>query len=302
MNKTKIVATIGPASNSPEILKGLVLAGASIFRLNFSHGSAKDFVDIIARIRAVEKELGKPITIMQDLSGPKIRLGDIREKSIHVEAGMKLLLGPADSYCKDMPYMPFDHEVILESLVEHDRLVLADGGLEFVVVGRRSDELVILEAQNSGTVTSRKGLALPGKTTRVRALTEKDKKDLVDGIALGIDAVAMSYVQTADDVREARELITANTPRNIPICVKLERQGAVHNLPAILAETDIVMVARGDLGVECPLAKLPTIQKVIIKACNEATKPVIVATQMLLSMINSPSPTRAETKIGRAHV
>ena len=295
MNKTKIVATIGPASNSPEILKGLVLAGASIFRLNFSHGSAKDFVDIIARIRAVEKELGKPITIMQDLSGPKIRLGDIREKSIHVEAGMKLLLGPADSYCKDMPYMPFDHEVILESLVEHDRLVLADGGLEFVVVGRRSDELVILEAQNSGTVTSRKGLALPGKTTRVRALTEKDKKDLVDGIALGIDAVAMSYVQTADDVREARELITANTPRNIPICVKLERQGAVHNLPAILAETDIVMVARGDLGVECPLAKLPTIQKVIIKACNEATKPVIVATQMLLSMINSPSPTRAET-------
>lgn len=295
MNKTKIVATIGPASNSEEVLKGLALAGASIFRLNFSHGSAKDFVDIIARIRKVEKEVGRPITIMQDLSGPKIRLGDIREKSIQAEAGMQLLLGPADKYCTDLPYLPFDHEVILESLMEHDRLVLADGGLEFIVTGRRPDGLVILEAKNSGTITSRKGLALPGKSTRVRALTDKDKKDLVDGIALGIDAVAMSYVQTADDVREARELITANSARNIPICVKLERQAAVNNLPAILAETDIVMVARGDLGVECPLPKLPSIQKQIIRACNDATKPVIVATQMLLSMINSPSPTRAET-------
>lgn len=296
MNKTKIVATLGPSSNAPEKIKALALAGASIFRLNFSHGSAKDFVDVIQNIRNVEKETGLPITIMQDLSGPKIRLGDIREKRVEVEAGMKLLLGTTANYdSSEMPYLPFDHEVILESLVEGDRLVVADGGLEFNVVGRRADGLVILQAKNSGMVTSRKGLALPGKSTRVRALTEKDKRDLLDGIRLGVDAIAMSYVQTADDVREAKEILAFNSPRNIPVCVKLERQAAVNNLPGILAETDIVMVARGDLGVECPLPKLPSIQKHIIKACNSASKPVIVATQMLLSMVNSPSPTRAET-------
>ncbi len=295
MNKTNIVATLGPSSNAPDKIKALALAGASIFRLNFSHGSAKDFVDVIQAIRGVEKETGLPLTIMQDLSGPKIRLGDIREKRISVEAGMQLLLGTTANYSSEMPYLPFDHEVILDSLVEGDRLVVADGGLEFTVAGRRDDNLIVLQAKNSGMVTSRKGLALPGKSTRVRALTEKDKKDLIDGIRLGVDAIAMSYVQTADDVREAKEILAFNSPRNIPVCVKLERQAAVNNLPGILAETDIVMVARGDLGVECPLPKLPSIQKQIIRACNNASKPVIVATQMLLSMVNSPSPTRAET-------
>ncbi len=295
MNKTKIVATLGPSSSAPDRIKALIEAGVSIFRLNFSHGSAKDFVDIIASIRGAEKEVGRPITIMQDLSGPKIRLGELRQDSIHVERGMELLLGTTAQYTDEMPYLPFDHELVLDSLVERDRLVLADGGLEFMVKERRDNNLIVLEAKNSGMVTSRKGLALPGKTTRVRALTDKDKRDLVDGIRLGVDAIAMSYVQTADDVREARELITAHSLRNIPICVKLEREAAVNNLPGILAEADIVMVARGDLGVECPLPKLPSIQKRIIKACNMASKPVIVATQMLLSMVNSPSPTRAET-------
>lgn len=295
MNKTKIVATLGPSSNSPDKIRALAKAGASIFRLNFSHGSAKDFVEIIKSIRDIERELRIPLTIMQDLSGPKIRLGEIREDSIHVQQGMKLLLGTTGHYTNELPYLPFDHEEVLDSLVAGDRLVLADGGLEFTVVERREDHLILLEAKNSGLVTSRKGLALPGKATRVRALTEKDKRDLMDGIRLGVDAVAMSYVQTADDVREAKELINQHSLRFVPVCVKLERENAVHNLPAILAEADIVMVARGDLGVECPLPKLPSIQKHIIKACNNASKPVIVATQMLLSMVNSPSPTRAET-------
>ena len=295
MNKTKIVATLGPSSNTPEKIKALALAGARIFRLNFSQGSAKDFVDIIKSIRAIEQEIGIPLTIMQDLSGPKIRLGEIKEDSIHVEQGMQLLLGTTAQYCDEMPYLPFDHQIVLDSLVPGDRLVLADGGLEFIVMERRADDRIVLQAKNSGLVTSRKGLALPGKTTRMRALTEKDKKDLLDGIRLGVDAVAMSYVQTADDVREAKELIASHSLRPVPICVKLEREAAVNNLPGILAETDIVMVARGDLGVECPLPKLPSIQKQIIKACNNASKPVIVATQMLLSMVNSPSPTRAET-------
>ena len=292
--RTKIIATIGPASNSKEKLKALAEAGVSVFRLNFSHGSASDFENIVNSIREIEKEINKPITIMQDLSGPKIRLGIVEEGSIQVSKGDKLLLGPSAKHTNELPYLPFDHDVILESLESGDHLVLADGGLQFVVKERRKDNLVIIEADNSGIVTSRKGLALPGKATKVRALTEKDKKDLTDGLKLGVDAVAISYVQTADDVREARD-ITSSSGRYVPIVVKLERQTAVDNLAEILKETDIVMVARGDLGVECPLPLLPALQKHIINECNKASKPVIVATQMLLSMVNSPAPTRAET-------
>lgn len=292
--RTKIVATIGPASNTKEKLKALAEAGVSVFRLNFSHGTASDFIKIINSIREVEQELKRPITIMQDLSGPKIRLGIVQEGSIQVSKGMGLLLGPTAKHVYEMPYIPFDHDVILESLEPGDRLVLADGGLQFIVRKRRDDGLVVLEAENEGIVTSRKGLALPGKSTKMRALTDKDKKDLEDGLKLGVDAVAISYVQTADDVREAKALI-AKSGRRVPVVVKLERQSAVDNLKEILQETDIVMVARGDLGVECPLPHLPTLQKHIISECNKACKPVIVATQMLLSMVNNPAPTRAET-------
>lgn len=292
--RTKIVATIGPASNTKEKLKALAEAGVSVFRLNFSHGGASDFVKIINYIREIENELKRPITIMQDLSGPKIRLGVLPETSITVNKGMQLLLGPEAARIDEMPYLPFDHPEIIESLDPGDHMVLADGGLQFNVKERRKDGLVLLEAENDGIVTSRKGLALPGKATKVRALTAKDKKDLEDGLKLGVDAVAISYVQTGDDVREAKELI-AKSGRHVPVVVKLERQSAVDNLDEILKETDIVMVARGDLGVECPLPKLPALQKKIIKACNQASKPVIVATQMLLSMVNNPSPTRAET-------
>lgn len=292
--KTKIVATIGPASNKKATLKRLTEAGVRIFRLNFSHGDASMFVDIIRHIREVEEELGIPVTIMQDLSGPKIRLGVLQEKSITVTKGMRLLLGPTEAHTTEMPYLPFDHTIILESLNPGDRMVLADGGLQFTVLERRADGLVTLEANNSGIVTSRKGLALPGKATRVPALTEKDRKDLAAGLILGVDAVAISYVQTPEDVVEAKNIILA-AGKNIPVVVKLERQGAVDRLDEILRETDVVMVARGDLGVECPLPMLPGLQKRIIRACNKASKPVIVATQMLLSMVNSPAPTRAET-------
>ncbi len=292
--KTKIVATIGPASNSKEKLKALAQAGVSVFRLNFSHGDASNFIKIIGYIRELEQEIGRPITVMQDLSGPKIRLGVIPENAIHVTKGMRLLLGLSEKRVDELPYLPFDHEVILESLEPGDRMVLADGGLQFDVCERRADGLMMLEADNSGIVTSRKGLALPGKATKVRALTDKDKKDLTDGLKLGVDAVAISYVQTADDVREAKAII-AKAGSHVPVVVKLERRSAVDNLEEILREADIVMVARGDLGVECPLPQLPALQKKIISACNKASKPVIVATQMLLSMVNSPAPTRAET-------
>ena len=194
---------------------------------------------------------------------------------------------------RDIPFIPFDKREILEGLEKDDRLVLADGTLQFLVREKHAGGFII-EADNSGIVTSRKGLALPGKSLKLPALTDKDKVDLAEGLRLGVDAVALSYVQTPEDILEARTLIKA-AGRNIPICAKLERQNAVDRLDEILAVTDIIMVARGDLGIECPLPKLPTMQKRIISACNKANKPVIVATQMLLSMVNNPAPTRAET-------
>ena len=198
--------------------------------------------------------------------------------------------------CNDeFPYIPFDHPEIFAELEQGDRLVLADGTLQFRVVEHREDGLFKLEANNNGIVTSRKGLALPGKSIPLPALTEKDKKDLVDGLALGVDAVALSFVQSPEDIREAKSIIRSHSDRDIPVIAKLERRNAVDRLDAILKEVDIVMVARGDLGIECPLPELPAMQKRIIRACNRAAKPVIVATQMLLSMVSSPSPTRAET-------
>ena len=291
--RTKIVCTVGPASRSRERLLALAQAGVSVFRLNFSHGVAADFEKIITDIRSVEKELKRPLTIMQDLSGPKIRLGVIPgEGSIQLDEGKCVLLGSEAKRSDEMPFLPFEHPLILEHLEPGDRMVLADGGLQFTVLERRPDGMAILKAENSGLVTSRKGLALPGKITRVRALTDKDRTDLAAGLKMGVDAVAISYVQTADDVKDAKALI-AQSGRHVPLVVKLERQAAVDNLDAILKETDVVMVARGDLGVECPLPTLPMLQKKIIQACNRLCKPVIVATQMLLSMVHSPAPTRA---------
>lgn len=291
--KTKIIATLGPACNTPEMLSKLIDAGARIFRLNFSHGNAASFITIIDTIRQLELKHGIPITILQDLAGPKIRIGTLEEGTIVFEKGGHAYLGPNRPEKLDIPFIPFDKREILEGLEEEDRLVLADGTLQFLVKAKAPGGFII-EADNSGIVTSRKGLALPGKSIKMPALTEKDKQDLADGMRLGVDAVALSYVQTPEDILEARAIIKA-AGRNIPICAKLERQNAVDRLNEILAVTDIVMVARGDLGIECPLPKLPTMQKRIITACNNANKPVIVATQMLLSMVNNPVPTRAET-------
>jgi pyruvate kinase len=291
--KTKIVATIGPSCNTPEKLSQLVEAGVRIVRLNFSHGTAADFSSTIKIVRDLDVKLGIPITVMQDLSGPKIRIGAIEEGSLSFGKGDLAFLGPERHVRHDMRYIPFDRTALLDGMESGDRIMLADGALQFVVESREGRG-VVMKADNSGIVTSRKGLAMPGKHIKLPALTEKDKKDLKDGLALGVDAVALSFVQTPEDVLEARALIT-EAGCNIPICVKLERKSAVDRLEEILAVADIIMVARGDLGIECPMPTLPTMQKRIIAACNKADKPVIVATQMLLSMVNNPLPTRAET-------
>lgn len=291
--RTKIIATLGPASQSIEKIEELVKAGVSVFRLNFSHGDVDFFTNLVENIRSVEKKLGQPVTIMQDLSGPKIRIGMLPNGTLMVSENDKLLLAPEISENDDVPCLPFTNYPILDSLVEGDKLVLADGGLQFIVEKKIEERRFYLTALGSGLITSKKGLALPGKSIPLPALTDKDKEDLKIGIKLGVDAVAISFVQTADDVRQMKELLKGHN-KNLPIVSKLERQNAVENLEEIIKETDIVMVARGDLGVECPLPQLPLIQKKIIKACNKHGKPVIVATQMLLSMVNNASPTRAE--------
>ncbi len=290
--RTKIIATIGPASSSPEMIRSLSDNGVSVFRLNFSHGDRDFFKNVIGSIRAVERETGRILTILQDLPGPKIRLGDLKDGSLRIVKGMQVVLGPsADGF--DLPLLDFDDPVVLASLHEGDRVLLADGVLEFIVAKQLPGPKVIMTAQNHGFVTSRKGVAVPGRTLPLPALTDRDRELVRLGVELGVDAVALSFVQGAEDVRQLRQLLRS-LGASLPIVAKLERQSALDCLEEIIAETDIVMVARGDLAVECSLARIPALQKRIISACGRVSKPVIVATQMLLSMTGNPVPTRAE--------
>ncbi|MBO4317447.1 MAG: pyruvate kinase [Mailhella sp.] len=291
--RTKIIATIGPASSSPEMIRSLSDNGVSIFRLNFSHGDRDFFKYVIGSIRAVEKETGRILTILQDLPGPKIRLGDLAEGSLRVEKGMQVVLGPSAEGL-GLPLLDFDDPVVLASLHEGDRVLLADGMLEFRVTRQLPGPKAILTAQNHGLVTSRKGVAVPGRTLPLPALTDRDRELVRLGVELGVDAVALSFVQGAEDIRQLR-LLLRSLGASLPIVAKLERQSALDCLDEIIAETDIVMVARGDLAVECSLPCIPALQKRIISACGRVAKPVIVATQMLLSMTGNPVPTRAET-------
>ena len=247
--KTKILATIGPASNKRDVLSKLIAAGVRIFRLNFSHGDSSSFVDLIKMIRELEIVHKTPITILQDLSGPKIRIGTFpNEGSLNVLKGDQLLLGPSSLMCNDeFPYIPFDHPEIFAELEQGDRLVLADGTLQFRVVEHREDGLFKLEANNNGIVTSRKGLALPGKSIPLPALTEKDKKDLVDGLALGVDAVALSFVQSPEDIREAKSIIRSHSDRDIPVIAKLERRqhaAIVGAVAAVVEQRDVPVRAQ----------------------------------------------------------
>ena len=293
--RTKIVATVGPATCEREKLAQLAEEGVSVFRLNFSHGDPDFFRGVVANIRDIEKECGRPLSIMQDLPGPKIRIGILPEGRIELRRGDRLVLGRERREQEELPFIPFDHPRILAALVPGDTLVLADGGMSFRIEEKVEDERFIMSAQESGAISSRKGLALPGKSLALPAITDQDREKLALGMELGVDAVAISFVQTVEDVHQIKALLHSYGRDDIPVVAKLERQNAaVDNLDKIVAATDIVMVARGDLGVECPMPELPALQQHIIHTCNRAGKPVIVATQMLLSMVNTPVPTRAE--------
>ena len=294
---TKIIATLGPASMNRETIKALALAGARIFRLNFSHSVAADFEPVIRSIRAVEAEIGEPLTALGDLCGPKTRIGEIANAPLQIDKGQILRLGlPDENGGSDgRVFVPLDVPALLEGLAPGMPVNLSDGMLQFTVTRTvKSDRLFEMEALNAGVLSSRKGIAFPGKHHALPALTQKDIKDLHEGLDIGLNAVAISFVQTAEDIVHIKDEINKHGVW-VPVVAKLERQNAVDRLDDILAVTDVVMVARGDLGTECPIAQLPIIQKKIIRACRHAQKPAIVATQMLLSMVKNPIPTRAES-------
>ncbi len=286
--QTKILATLGPASSEKEQIKALVLAGADVFRLNFSHGTADDHRARVESIRALEKELGRPLGIVADMQGPKLRVGKFKDGSIALHEGMTFRFD-LDPALGDETRVQLPHPEILSVVVPGSRLMMDDGKVHADVtkVGDGYAE-VVFTAGNK--LSNNKGVNVPNLVLPIPALTEKDRRDLAVALDLEVDWIAQSFVQKPEDVAEARKLIAGRAG----LIVKLEKPSALDYLDEIITLTDAVMIARGDLGVEIPPEHVPSVQKMLIRKLRKAGKPVIVATQMLESMIEDPRPTRAE--------
>ena len=291
MIKTKIVCTIGPASSSPEILERLVRAGMDVARLNFSHGTPEEHGRIIALLRQISRRLDRPVAILQDLAGPKIRIGPIRSGPIVLEPGAGFTL-TARKVPGDAKAVSISYPAMVSDVRRGDVLLLSDGALELEVVAIGGQDIrcrVVI----GGPLNSFKGINLPARTLRTPSLTAKDRSDLRFGLRSDVDYVAMSFVRNAEDIETVRRYVK-RCGGNVPLIAKIEKHEAVDNMDAIVEAADGLMVARGDLGVETPLEKIPQVQKTLIRKSRAAGKPVITATQMLRSMVDSPRPTRAE--------
>jgi pyruvate kinase len=292
MRHTKIIATVGPASKSPEVLEELLVAGVDVFRLNFSHGTHASHAEVYAAIREASRKVGRHVAIMQDLSGPKIRTGAIAGGGplvLREGQELRIVAGdlPAGNGCISTSYAE-----LVRSARPGDGLLLDDGRIELRVVGTSGSELTTVVV-TGGPLGEHKGINAPGVALPASSVTEKDAADLRFGLGLGVDLVALSFVQTAGDVMRAREVMS-DAGRTVPVIAKIERPAAVKNLAAILGAAQGAMVARGDLGLEMPLEQLPRVQKEIIRSARALGRPVIVATQVLESMREAPRPTRAE--------
>lgn len=290
----KIVATIGPASQDPDTIMQLLKAGVNVARLNFSHGTHEEHEVNYKRLRQAARSLNKPLCIMQDLQGPKIRTGELKGGSVILQPDQSLIL-TTEPIIGDNHRISVDFEDLPRSVQPGGKILLDDGHLELLVVGTRTGEVetrVII----GGMLKPHKGVNLPGAPVDLPCTTEKDLRDLAFGLKLGVDAVALSFVRSASDIIRLKNTIAqfAPEPVNLPIIAKLERPEALENLEEIMEVTDGVMVARGDLGVEMPPEEVPIAQKRIIDCANRYGKIVITATQMLDSMIYNPRPTRAE--------
>jgi len=292
LRRTKIVATIGPASESPEVLRSLVLAGMDVARLNLSHGSHEDHARTIAHLRAITGELDSPVTILQDLQGPKVRVGQLPNDEIVLTEGQTISLVPASEFDGQPATIPIDYPHAAQDAKPGMQILLADGLFELQVVEVAGHELHCRVVEG-GVLKSRKGVNFPNLDLRLPSMTEKDVCDLDFGLAQNVDWISLSFVRSAADVRELKNRLAAKGARK-PVIAKIEKPQAIDRLDEILAEVDGVMVARGDLGVELSPERVPMLQKMIIEKCNRRGIPVITATQMLESMIHEPRPTRAE--------
>ncbi|MEO0521138.1 MAG: pyruvate kinase, partial [Cyanobacteria bacterium P01_A01_bin.116] len=294
LRRTKIVATIGPATQEPDVLRALIEAGATTLRLNFSHGDIEGHKRNIKLIRQLSFELNQHVGILQDLQGPKIRLGKFEGGSIRLAKGDSFILTS-----RQIPGTQTESSVTYEPLVEEvpngATILLDDGKVEMKVVGKdMAKHNLQCEVVVGGKLSNSKGVNFPGVYLSIKALTDKDKKDLLFGLGQGVDWVALSFVRNPQDVLEIKEIIQNNTKRRVPVIVKIEKHEAIEQMDAILSLSDGVMVARGDLGVELPAEDVPVLQKRLISTANRLGIPVITATQMLDSMVDSPRPTRAE--------
>jgi pyruvate kinase len=286
--KTKVIATLGPASSSEKVIRRLVLAGVNVFRVNFSHGTHEGHKNVVSIIRKIENELGTKLTIMADLQGPKLRIGTFVNGEISLKSGdvFKLDLNEEAGDLKRV-YIP--HPEIIKSLVTGTELLLDDGRIRLQVVknsGKEVETIVVV----GGVLSDKKGLNIPNAVLPIAALTEKDKGDIKVINDMDVDWVAVSFVQTAEDMTRARELIN----KRMKLVAKIEKPAALKNIDSIIDKADAIMVARGDLGVELRFELVPVAQKMLVDKARCAGKPVIVATQMLESMVSSPVPTRAE--------
>jgi pyruvate kinase len=293
VHRTKIVATIGPASSSRETLLQMVKAGMNVARLNFSHGSYEDHTRMIQLLRAVSSELDTPITLLQDLQGPKIRVGQIPGGALELIEGETITLCPLEEAVNQSDWVGIDYPYLAEEAQPDMQVLLDDGMLELKIEAVEPPN-VICRIMQGGLLKSRKGVNLPDLSLRLPSMTEKDKQDLRFGVSQGVDWVSLSFVRRGEDIVALKELLKAEGAPETPVIAKIEKPQAIANLDAILDATDGVMVARGDLGVEMKAEKVPLLQKRIIKACNLRSIPVITATQMLESMIENARPTRAE--------
>jgi pyruvate kinase len=291
MAKTKIVCTIGPSSSSPDIIRTMIRSGMSVARLNFSHGSHDDHADKIRIIRSIAAELNRPVAILQDLCGPKIRVGEIPDPGIRLKPGATFIL-TSDDVVGDNERVSVSYGGLPRDVKAGDRLLLADGMMELEVQDSAGTEITT-HVITGGVLTSHKGVNLPTASMTLETLTPKDRRDLQFGLAHDVDYVALSFVRSADDVHTLKRLI-AEQGRQTPVVAKIEKHEALDHIDQIVDVADAIMVARGDLGVEIPLENVPNIQKMIIQKANRRGRPVIIATQMLRSMVDAPRPTRAE--------
>ena len=290
-NRTKVIATIGPSSSGYDTLKEMIKNGVDVVRLNFSHGDYKDHKETIINIRKISDELELPISILQDLQGPKIRVGKLNKDEIELIDGHQFFI-TSDDLIGNINEISIDNDII-DDIKENERILIDDGKIELKVIGREKNKIRV-EVIRGGILLQRKGVNLPESNIKLSSVTEKDIKDLLFGLENNVDWVALSFVRSEDDIIHLRKLIKKNG-FDTKIIAKIEKPQAIKNIDKIIANSDGLMVARGDLGVEMPMESVPIIQKKIVYKCNLACKPVIIATQMLESMISQKTPTRAES-------